>query len=1084
MSHSNFSDSELLSSDEEDSSYKRTTKRDQIDSDEVIQESGDESSETDPDLTEAHFSRKSREVRESGVFPIKQKRARPLALTDSDSDVEAEVEASTANLTSLRQSRNTTDRHSNISDSDTDVESDKDQTNVNEESESNSDNKEDSEVAEDFEHADVTPDISAAQELEESESSSENKEDSEVAEDFEHADVTPDISATQELELSNATKKRSSNDRTTLGIQSNSDLLNLSSKFKNNRMTEQFQFNTEGILNSTCINNEMEESPEKTSFEILENDSDEIIEVSSREISPLKASPFKRLKPPVVRQQTLNQFVEQSPQPLRAKQESEDPLVYMVSNSIYENQWSKVDNLNIEYEKLQKIMESLNVNSLPDKGELITRKLNDAKQELLEENKKFKSMKRLPESENDKKNPIVAQAPLLPWADLQAGANAVQPKTFGKQALSTYNAQKAVTMDRLQQLHGALETCPKDDDFAEDPRGLKVDLMAHQRRALAWLMFREKEKPSGGILADDMGLGKTLTMISLIVKVLTIENQDEDSDEENKQTFMRKGSKVEGGSLIVCPASLLNQWSGEIDRRLKRGLISYNVYHGPKRETIPKNLAKYDVVITTYAIVNNECDKNSTLFRVKWRRIVLDEAHQIRNYKAQTSEACCRLSAKSRWALTGTPMHNKELDMYAYLKFLRCSPFDDLQVWKRWVADKSQGGSERLHTVISSLMLRRTKVELMEKGTLNCMPKKEWQLIDVELDSHEMQVYHKILIFSQTLFAQFLHQRADKNQDIYLKEEAFTSLPSNEANQEYFKMRKKLLKLNKVKNVSQHEILVLLLRLRQICCHPSLITSMLQETNEDLGNDDEESADELNILEQLNNLKIEDEEEEMDVYKPEKENDGATANINTSVKVNLKEATRGHLKPSDPVFAKDRPSSKIKAMLKVLHEKVLETEDKAIIVSQWSSYLNLLAVHLKEYGVEFDQLDGKVPVPKRMDMVNRFNDPKNSMKILLLSLTAGGVGLNLVGANHLFLLDLHWNPQLENQAQDRIYRVGQQKAVFVYKFIAINTIEERIKALQDKKLALAEGILTGTRQVVQNKLSLEDLKMIFGMNGM
>lgn len=86
------------------------------------------------------------------------------------------------------------------------------------------------------------------------------------------------------------------------------------------------------------------------------------------------------------------------------------------------------------------------------------------------------------------------------------------------------------------------------------------------------------------------------------------------------------------------------------------------------------------MVITTYAIIMNECEKNGAVFRVKWRRIVVDEAHQIRNHKSQTSEAICRLAAESRWALTGTPVHNKELDMYALLKFLRCTPFDDLVV--------------------------------------------------------------------------------------------------------------------------------------------------------------------------------------------------------------------------------------------------------------------------------------------------------------------------------------------------------------------------------------------------------------------
>lgn len=89
---------------------------------------------------------------------------------------------------------------------------------------------------------------------------------------------------------------------------------------------------------------------------------------------------------------------------------------------------------------------------------------------------------------------------ILTWDQIKAKAADVQPKTFGKQALSTYNAQKAVTMEKLHQIHGSLASCPKESEFAEDPKGLKVELMSHQKHALAWLMWREKQQPSGGIL--------------------------------------------------------------------------------------------------------------------------------------------------------------------------------------------------------------------------------------------------------------------------------------------------------------------------------------------------------------------------------------------------------------------------------------------------------------------------------------------------------------------------------------------------------------------------------------------------------
>jgi transcription termination factor 2 len=98
---------------------------------------------------------------------------------------------------------------------------------------------------------------------------------------------------------------------------------------------------------------------------------------------------------------------------------------------------------------------------------------------------------------------------------------------------------------------------------------------------------------------------------------------------------------------------------------------------------------------------------------------------------------------------------------------------------------------------------------------------------------------------------------------------------------------------------------------------------------------------------------------------------------------------------------------------------------------------------------------------------------------MLLSLAAGGVGLNLIGGNHLFLTDMHWNPQLEAQACDRVYRVGQLKDVHVHRFVTVGTVEERITELQKRKLELASGILTGAQNVAAKGLTLEDLKMLF-----
>ncbi|XP_044270813.1 transcription termination factor 2 isoform X2 [Tribolium madens] len=784
--------------------------------------------------------------------------------------------------------------------------------------------------------------------------------------------------------------------------------------------------------------------------EIIE-DSLSIVEISDDEEPPSSRLDVKREPPEVQIENTDDEQPGTSLKQTKITSFVTKPThKTVVGHQEYQEQVKKVNSIEADLLRTRNAMRVIKVENLPDRGKSLTEKVQSLG-ELLQKQKTI-----LDGMEVTQETPLTAHNRVeVAWEEIEAGVDTVGPRTFGKIGVARFKAEKTMAMETLDSLHKSLETCPCEKDTVEEPQGLKIALMPHQKQALAWLLWREKQKPSGGLLADDMGLGKTITMISLVLKSqeLNLDNKDKENHDEKRP----------GGTLVVCPASLMNQWSEEIKRRTKRGLLSVEVYHGAKRETKPKRLAKHDIVITTYSLILNENTRDGAVFGVHWRRIILDEAHQIRNHKSKTSEAIFRLSGKSRWALTGTPVHNKELDMYAIFKFLRCSPFDDLQVWKHWVGDKSTGGAMRLHTVISSLMLRRTKADLMEKGVLESLPNRTWELISVKLEKEEMDVYQKVLIFSRTLFAQFLHQRAEKNQDAY--DFTFNGLPPD-PNGEYFKMRNRLLKLNRVKEVSQHDILVLLLRLRQICCHPSLIKQMLQ-SDEDLGNaEDQEESEELNLLEQLNRLNIDEEEEESNV---------ATGLANETV--GLKEASKGYLNPSNPVFTTEHASSKIRALINLLKTKI--GEDKAIVVSQWTGLLHLVAIHLKNEGIPYDSLDGSVLVHKRMPIVDNFNDPNSATKVLLLSLTAGGVGLNLVGANHLFLLDLHWNPQLENQAQDRIYRMGQKKNIYVYKFMALQTIEERIKALQERKLEIANAMLTGSKQVTNSKLSLQDLKMLF-----
>ncbi|XP_038108247.1 transcription termination factor 2 isoform X1 [Culex quinquefasciatus] len=784
-----------------------------------------------------------------------------------------------------------------------------------------------------------------------------------------------------------------------------------------------------------------------------------------------------------------------------------------VSQSFYESKQRKLADSQQSLATMEKLM--LAKNSLPDKGVNLMKRIVKAKEELaglakelngleVQESKSLRNeIRQSFESTNNSLTSANASVKSvkdddkvinISWDDIKKAADQIVPVHTGKQGMATFENQKTLTMGRLETLHKSIETCPTEDTYAEPPKLLKIELMNHQLHALAWMMWRESQKPRGGILADDMGLGKTLSMISLILKSAEtddpdkeLEESDSDEEEDNNAGWKAKGRKdyYAGGTLVVCPASLMRQWEGEITTRVARNSMAVSVYHGTNRDAKSRHLAKYDVVITTYNIVAREGKGDrGGLFGVNWERIILDEAHTIRNHKTAVSVGCCALKGRYRWALTGTPIQNKEMDIYALLKFLRCTPFDDLNHWKKWIDNKTAGGMVRLNTIMKSLMLRRTKQQLKEKGAIQCLPEKNIELIEVQLSKDEMNVYQRVLLYSRTLFSQFLHQRTEKenaNHYGYAGSQA-TYAQNRQPNGAFDRVHQKLKQLHTKDDVKQHEILVLLLRLRQICCHPGLIHKMLDDDEgnfHDVSGNNEE-APELDLLAQLNNLKLTDPDDAAN-----NDSTGALRELNISDQLPenteaLSKASSKVMMRSNPVFDMDRVSSKIGAVIRLLDERVLKTSDKAVVVSQWSSMLEIVAQQLRVKGVRFTALTGAVPVKLRNDLVVEFNKEGAGPKIMLLSLTAGGVGLNLVGANHLMLLDLHWNPQLEAQAQDRVYRVGQKKPVYIWKFMCTDTVEQKIIGLQQKKLDLATQALTGTKHT-GSKLTIDDLKSLFGL---
>ncbi|XP_048459193.1 transcription termination factor 2 [Rhincodon typus] len=765
------------------------------------------------------------------------------------------------------------------------------------------------------------------------------------------------------------------------------------------------------------------------------------------------------------------------------------------------------NHLTAQLKQKKNTLRTVNVAALPDKGQRLINQVKDLEDALsalcltpTDQNEEGDEAKNSQINPFDKSGTVL-QTKLVPHQDPQSDARASHfnyDSSLGSSQLYShlYGAQfqqqglyggrmteerlltvKNITSEAIEQLHRSLESCPNASEEAEDPPYLKVPLLVHQKQALAWLLWREKQKPSGGILADDMGLGKTLTMIALI---LAQRYNRKEETEKNPDEWISKTdstSVISSGTLIICPASLIHHWKKEIERHVSITKISIYMYHGPKRQQSAKALSKFDVVVTTYSLVAKEIPVNkenghcttkheantltetklshSPLLKIAWSRIILDEAHNIKNPQVQTSMAVCKLQAKARWAVTGTPIQNNLLDMYSLLKFLHCSPFDEFKLWKNQVDNGTRKGGERLKIITKSLLLRRMKDQLDADGKpLVVLPQKFNRSHKLKLSDEEEAVYNVLFARSRSTLQSYLKRHEGKDDKV-------NSSPGTDNHFSRVAREFGIASVNGDPSSAQKNspasstahILSLLLRLRQCCCHLSLLKTALNQSEM------ESEGITLSLEEQLNALSL----SEVTAF----DNKPAVSLNGTSFKANL--------------FEKTRKSTKISALLEELKAiRSSQEPQKCVIISQWTSMLQVVAGHLDRISLSYITLDGTVTPKLRMDLVEEFNTNPKGPQVILVSLCAGGVGLNLIGGNHLFLLDMHWNPALEEQASDRIYRVGQLKNVTVHRFICEGTIEEKIFDLQEKKKDLAKKVLSGTGGSF-TKLTLADLRILFGV---
>lgn len=485
------------------------------------------------------------------------------------------------------------------------------------------------------------------------------------------------------------------------------------------------------------------------------------------------------------------------------------------------------------------------------------------------------------------------------------------------------------------------------------PAGLNANLRPYQLTGYYWMKLL-KTNGFGGCLADDMGLGKTLQALTLLL------DSSNDSFSVEVQTAPKgvqlslfdepKIVQKKPVSLIVMPLSLIHNWCAEAAKFTPSLRVLAHVGQGRARDASQFN--DYDVVVTTYGLVRNDCDLLSSY---QFYYIILDESQAIKNASSKSYAAVVSLKAKYKLVLTGTPIENSLTDLWAQMNFINPGLLGSQTAFRKEFAQIIERDPEnsrviKLKAMVEPFILRRTKEQVASD-----LPPKTEQIRICDMSPEQQTLY-----------------------------ESEKSI-----------VRSKLLLSLTDSNLNHNSALVLqsLTRLRQIACHPRLVGF-------------------------------------------------------------------------------DEPSAKFDEVVRVL-ETILSENHKVLVFSSFVEYLNIFEEHLKNAGIGYSKLTGATH--NREEVIETFQT-NSQVPVFLISLKAGGVGLNLTAADYVFILDPWWNPSAENQAIDRAHRIGQTKNVFVYKFVTAGTLEEKIITLQNRKSRLA-GLFASSNPL--GNLTVDDLMQLF-----
>jgi SNF2 family DNA or RNA helicase len=488
----------------------------------------------------------------------------------------------------------------------------------------------------------------------------------------------------------------------------------------------------------------------------------------------------------------------------------------------------------------------------------------------------------------------------------------------------------------------------------ENPKQLQGNLREYQKRGVSWLQYLE-QLGINGCLADDMGLGKTIQVIARLLQ------------EREAQSGTQPKAKAIPPTLLIAPTSVVGNWYHEIQKFAPQ--LKAVVHHGTQRAKDSKEFKQAcrenDLLITSFALARKDA---KLLGEIKWHRIVLDEAQNIKNPKADLTKSILKLVAPHRLALTGTPIENRLLDLWSIFNFLNPGYLGNQTQFRRNFELPIQKNNDlrqsaTLKKLVEPFILRRLKTD---QSIIKDLPDKVEQKLYCNLTKEQASLYEAVV------------------KDVESQLQAAEGI-----------QRKGL-------------ILATLTKLKQICNHP------------------------MQFLQ-----------------------DG-----------------------SDFTPARSHKLTRLSEMV----QEAIDAGESLLIFTQFNELGQALEKYLRHtchYNTYY--LSGSTARTKREQMITQFQNPETEPSAFVLSLKAGGVGITLTKANHVFHFDRWWNPAVEDQATDRAFRIGQKRNVFVHKFVAMGTLEERIDEMIEDKKKLA-GAIVGADESWLTELDNESFKKLIALN--